>query len=177
MVTTLTSMNYMSILISEPIIHLDITPGAIVGGVLHAIVCFILILACTRYCFMRRKRSKRGRRESASHILQSAYSVDGQIGNSDHPPNYEQCRLFSPHTSETCTTSSIFSSSTNNASSFSFPSFLNRRQSQTEHFVDDYSVSMVTEQTSRTHQLPSEQQPLSPPAYDSVMGSLVIRVT
>ena len=125
---------------------------------------------------MRRKRSKRGRRESASQILQSAYSVDGQIGNSDHPPHYEQCRLFSPHSSESCT-SSIFSSSANSASSFSFPSFLNRRQSQTEHFVDDFSVSMITEHTNRTQQQQGEQQPLSPPAYDSVMGSLVIRVT
>ncbi|XP_072014224.1 uncharacterized protein [Amphiura filiformis] len=162
---------------SDPIIDLDISPGAIVGGVLHAIVLFILIFACVRYCFVSRKCTKRReRRDSSAHILQSAYSVDGQLeNNTEHPPSYEQCRLFSPNGS--CTNSSspataIFSSSTNNLSSFSYPTFLNSRHSQSERF-EDFSVSMVTERTDRVQ----HNEPLPPPAYDSVMGALVIRVT
>ncbi len=165
----------------DPIIDIDISPGAIVGGVLHSILCFILIFACMRYCIVTRRSKRRARRDSAARILQSAYSVDGQLGNSsDNPPSYEQCRLFSPNgngsVDDPCgSTSALYSSSTsNNVSSFSHPSFLNSRQPKYERF-ENFSVSMVTEHNDRGQH--NEPPTPPPPAYDSVMGALVIRVT
>ena len=119
--------------------------------------------------------NKDRRRRLSSQILQTAYSVDRHLVDSDLTA-YENSHLFSttsPRKNDSEQNIFLFPSRHNLLPSVSVPpSFFDRH-----HIGDELSVSLLTEQNNRGREQRTVKTDSHLPTYDSVLGRLGTNVT